>query len=143
MTALTANVSAWTAGSASLTSGYVIRANHSTRLKLVLTTTASLSTGASLGTISPATVGTGDIPLIAFGVSDLVDGIAQAVNKEGTKTYDIQYSINANGVVTITKIFNNETLPVGTVLNITTFIPMVQDFMADWACDKFYWKRTK
>ena len=142
MTALTANVSAWTAGSASLTSGYVIRADHSTRLKLVLTTTASLSTGASLGTISPATVGTGDIPLIAFGVSDLVDGIVQAVNKEGTKTYDIQYSINANGVITITKIFNNETLPVGTVLNITTYIPMVKDFMADWACDKFYWKRT-
>ncbi len=142
MTALTANVSAWTAGSASLTSGYVIRANHSSRLKLVLTTTASLSTGASLGTISPATVGTGDIPLIAFGVSDVVEDIVQAVNKEGTKTYDIQYSINANGVITITKIFNNETLPVGTVLNITTHIPMVKDFMADWACDKFYWKRT-
>lgn len=146
MLALTANVSAWTAGSANLTSGYVIRANHSTRLKLVLTTTTSLSAGTAinLGTISPTTIGAdSNIPLIAFGTSDLVGNIVQAVNKEGTETYDIQYNISANGLITITKIFNNKTLPVGTVVNITTFIPMVKDFMADWACDKFYWKRTK
>lgn len=141
MTTLTADTSAWTAESASLTSGYVIRANHLTRLKLVLTTTASLSTEASLGTISPAIIGIGDMSLTAFDNLNLVDGIAQVVNKEGTKTYDIQYSINANRVFTITKIFNNETLPVGTVLNITTFIPMIQDYMDDRACDKFYWKR--
>ncbi len=143
---LNAGASYWSVGSASLTSGVIIKADHNSRVSLTLTTTTSLSSSSStsalkLGTISPAIVGAGEIPLIAFGVSDLVDGIVQAVNKEGTETYDIQYKIDANGNITIAKIFNNKTLPVGTVINITTFIPMHKDFMADSACDKFYWKR--
>jgi hypothetical protein len=149
---LNAGASSWSVGSASLTSGVIIKADHNSRVSLTLTTTTSLSSSSStsalkLGTISPTVVGAGgtagEIPYIAFGVSDLVDGIVQAVNKEGTETYDIQYKIDASGNITIAKIFNNKTLPVGTVINITTFIPMHKDFMSDSACDKFYWKRTK
>lgn len=143
---LNAGASSWSVGSASLTSGVIIKADHNSRVSLTLTTNTSLSSSSStsalkLGTISPTIVGAGEIPLIAFGVSDLVDGIVQAVNTEGTETYDIQYKIDANGNITIAKIFNNKTLPVGTIIKLTTFIPMHKDFMADSACDKFYWKR--
>ena len=144
---LSTGAAVWTSGSATLTSGYVTRANHATRIKLVLTTTASLSsssTNLKLGTISPTFVGaSSEIPRIAFGIMDLVDGITQAVNSEGTKTYDIQYGVDAGGAITINKIFNSETLPANTKITITTFIPMHKDFMADSYCDKFYWKRTK
>jgi hypothetical protein len=149
---LNAGASSWTVGSASLTSGVIILAGHLSRVSLTLATTTSLSSSSStsaltLGTISPTIAGAGgtagEIPRNAFGVSDLVKGIVQAINKEGTETYDIQYNIDANGSITITKIFNNKTLPVGTVINLTTYIPMHKDFMSDSACNKFYWRRTK
>lgn len=142
MTPYPSGASIWTVGSASFTAGYCSRDNHTIRLRLVLTTTTSITADGLLGTISPTAIGAStDAPRLAFSIADLMVDTAQAVN--GTKSYDIQYHIDASGAITVKKVFNDVTLPAGTVIDITAYIPMEKFFMADWACDKFYWKRTK
>lgn len=142
MTPYSSGATVWAAGGANLTAGYCSRDNHTVRLRLVLTTTSSVTADTLLGTISPTALGAStDVPRLAFGIADLMVDSTQAAN--GNKSYDIQYHIDASGAVTIKKVFNDTTLPVGTVIDITAYIPMEMFFMADWACNKFYWKRTK
>ncbi len=143
---LPAGASIWTPTTASLASGHIVQSNHSIYLKLELSTTASISGSSTfplkLGTISPTAIGAdANAPRIAFGISDLVEGVIQAV--DGIKTYNVHYKIEAGGEIYITKLLSSETMPTSSKISITAYVPMVKDFMADWACDKFYWKRTE
>ena len=129
---------AWTA-SAATASGGITRANHEICIKVWLVTTAAVSNGTVLGNFSRTLVGVKDSG--SFTLSN-EGGIAYATGDNG-ESFIIRYVLNGGGELSVSRVFDNKTLPIGTTIHIHTIVPMTDDDMLDSFCDKFYWKRTK
>lgn len=127
---------AWTASRASVGGG-ITRANHEICIKFWLTTTAEVKSGNTLGSISRVLSGVKDNG--SFSLSN-EGGIAYAIGPNN-ESYIIRYVLNGGGDLSVDMVYDNKTLPVGTLIHIHTIVPMTNDDMLDDACDKFYWKR--